>query len=1645
MNDSLNPHQPISEEHGTEDTGESPELPPSDAKLDGDVDDTDVVLDSTPSIAESDVLDDDDEEGQPDTPSSDVDDERVQQAKARRDRLGGSVDESITGITEELKDKEQARQTEFERRQISLTEIYRSDLEETRTQYVETQNYQQFVNDVFTRDGKHLKDSTRRIWLVAGAPGSGREITAVRLATDLMRLDPVDRAQSVYLYVDRDRTLQEIAAERNLPAKGVIIFKNEFDNGRLSADALTSRISGIEADLAHRGVFFIFTVSTQPGKFPIDEITGRYSILFTEEPDRTQIFLRLVDKYFRNADFDEPGAEELRAFVEKEPSILVSYRAVELDREFRQPAHRGDPSALIAALRAGKMQSLQAQRAWFEGLENFNYKLYALFVVLFDGLDIAWLDEIYELAVTQLREMGMDGEGQFIDPRRIGQHIMDANLQLRRRGTRIDFIDASYREVVQRQIENHQRMLWALADNFISTIRGISEQYDQVRRHLNRLNRRSDKADTFQQTRRQAIGRDLDNMRRLRDVIAVALAKLGVFHLDRLRQKLNDLARDPNSFVVLTSSVTLADIAVNSEFHPFVLDILSDWTHSGNFDYKWAATVSISRVYEYVARAFDLPDDPQVLLDDSDQRKADARKLLTALGGLLEDLARNHATYAPAVMEQAKDAITHTVVTQLADQLNQLVQEGATQGNIEQQALTLYQAAEPDERIALALAIIPDAEKQVLADVEKAFRRLVDSWSDQIRLSVVNAISYIAITRPSDMIELVERWVSGENNEDPVWQSGYMALNRLFQHTKGLDMVLLEKRGFPLLRTFPTLLRLRRPYLTGLLELLKALTYTDSSQSAQQEQHAEVAALLNQDPLTTALQTTLQWYSKATALLEDEDEDDDPEDDVTLDPRRELIEQRAMRWEEQVYPKLLIAVNYATAEQRDQFRQAIIRDWLTDEHAESERVHRVAHALIARSHVMDGVVIDLPQAPRRGVLIVDTVLDDATRRKAFQLAQTLCTMVPLQIMILGDNRRVYREGGRGAAQSDGFQHFTVADLTGRSSYRRPALIMPLVQPRRADGREAPTPDDTCFIVICTGREISDLPDFFATLPVPTPKQVSRDNIFARQAHEDSPAAAQLWEWADRLCIISSVSQPIPEAARNQVSVVPLDGFGYAYSLVERQIGKLLRRVITPDQMRAEIAPYLRLSTVPSTKSELEPLISNWLTRLESIEYTHPRNDASLTIAWLLLALARESQKGCEDAISIIEAMLARSDAATVKHEHQMGMACARLLFNFFKTNLDQLIQSQHGALLRLLPAFNRAARDYSDLLPIWEVLITWAEDDHWLALLQPTSEANSTESDGNKLFESIGSLNEQNARAARRWLNRYDRLPEFLELFMDIGKPIDEFIALIRAAHTYRVGISAHGALDKRRQKPTKPPLTEPHLSRLLSFIPEVLDRDTPELRVLEWQIEQIKAHRQSISTLGERDVLLQAVRNSNILVQRLRDQLSMRLAGQLPELTGDEVAYGIIIVQSDHKDMVKKARDLARAFVQLRRQRELRTIMLTLHRIGSGDLLQSFRKSLPKADAFISDSQKRLPLIGPALDRYRDEQIAFVIVLSDKAVLDYDDWGEQNSWDDRLWTIRTTRSRWQPLRGEHLDIREDAEEIMAQIANGIKIRMKTI
>jgi len=1584
----------------------------------------------------------------------------VEQAQETRRQFDENLNEATEQVDQDQKNQERARTAEFERRRISISRIDKADLERVSRLYVKPSTYATFAAEVFTQDLKRLKSKNARIWLVVGTSRSGRVMTAIHLALDLKELEKVDRAESVWIYTDSDRTLQDIAAERNLPPKSVIIFENVFDRGRMSPDALLSQVSSLNTDLKQRQVHFIFTVPNKDESFPFQDLVGRYPIFYAAQPDLIEVFNRLVDSYFDEMYYPEEN-KRLKALSSNVSAFQAPRRAADIDYGFR--LHGADAADLEAWLLGKEYQVSQATRNWFEKLPNFNYKLYALLVVLFEGLDLVWLDQIYEASVAQLRGMGMDGDDQFIDPRRIGRHALESTLQLRRRGNQIDFIDDIYRSEVQRQIENNQRLLWTLVDSFIEVVKTMNQSFIDTRKQHSKLHRRkAAQDDPLLRRRLNAAAQDMDNIRHLRDVIATALANLGVFHVERLRDKLDELAASDQAFVVLTASGILAHVARQGDHHDMVIDVLSDWVRRGDFDSMWAAAASISRVYEAVAQERALPEvDTQAVVtarQETDRNKDAARELLVEMGRLLEELARNYDKYDELYEKQKRDAITLAILNQLADEFAQLIQDGVRSGNLPSEFLSAYQAATPEERVHLAINTIPDAAQQVEKKVKTLFQTLYDSWRDQVRLGVINAVAYIAMTRPIEMIRLAESWVSGDNNNDPVWEIGYMALNRLFEQTNNLDAVLLEKRAFPLLRSFSTLMRIRRPPITGLMELLKALEHDEMVVEEQQQQHLDVTHLLTSDPLSTALRSSLNWYLKAIEMLEQQDVDEekelsgDVEISVVSSPDKailSLVEKRSEIWEAQVYPELLKAINHATSEQRDQFRQAIIDEWLVPEHEYFDRVRRVAHALIARSHVMDGLVMDLPQAQRLGVLVVDGAGDEAAINRMFALAQRLSALVPLCIMKLGDARKQYLEGFWNAdyASLENQHYLTTSDLS-QQGHRRPALLMPLLQPRDLSKRGMIAADTTYFVMVYATNPIADLSDFFETLPSASAAIPVTGNVFAQKRQEQAiQTEEQNWSWSGKLFIVSNQSQAIPAAARIHVSHISASAVNYAYRLLERQVTKMLHQMTTPTQMWDNIEAYLGLP-IPSTAEELKPHIAHWLSLLNDIQHTHPRDDASLTIAWVLLALSREGRSGCQDAIAIIESMLqieGERDDKVFSH-HQMGMACARMLFNFYNAYPAQLTVEEHSSLLRLLPAFNRAARDYSDLISIWEVLITWAQSSAWLTLFQPRSEVDEEETDGSKLFESITTLEESQARAARVWLERYDRLPEFWELFSDLGKSVDEFIGLILRTHVYRQEINKYTKTkgkQTRKQPSLQAPLAEPHLTRLLSFIPQDLERDSVEVGVLDWQIEQLSLYQRELLTTGRKELLLQQARNMQTLAERLRDRLSRRLAGELPKLSEAEKLFGIIVVQGDHRKLSAKAAELAKMFATIRSEKRLTEVVLTIHREGSQDLVRFVRKLTKRKENDLYDGRKRLPLLGPALDRYNDAKVGFVIVLSEKLVLDYDDWGDREGWGERLWTIRPANAQWQPSRGEHLDLNESSDVIMEQISDRITQRMR--
>lgn len=1550
---------------------------------------------------------------------------------------------------EEARNEEkEARESEFNRPRIRLTPLSDGDLATVRTLYVAPESYEVFCNEVFitTIGGRKSVsgNADKRVWLVAGSSGSGRVMSATRLALELLEAEG-EHAESVLLYESKDYDLLEIAAGENLPAKSVIIFNDVFKRGRMSPHALFSPLGKVEGELKRRQVWLIFTVQEASQEFLLQDLEGRYPIFKAEQPNLTDVYVRLVEYHFSSDEYADEN-KRLLDLLERVPDALQPpRRAAHIEYWFRK--HRNQVAELEACILNAKYEAATAVRDWFEGLPNLNYKLYGLLVVLFDGLDETWLDQIYESSVIHLRDTGMIQAEQFVDPRQLGREALESHLRLQRRGDQLSYEEERYWAEVKRQILNYQRLLWTLVGEFQAVVEGMNENYLITRRQQSRLQRRvkgNIEKNTPLRRRLNATNQRMDDIRHLRDVIAAAIAKIGGFHLRRLRGILDELAHNKDAFVVLTASMILAELAVEGEQSDFVMDVLHDWAQSQDFDLMWAASVSVSRVYERVVRRTGqaLSEDVAPTNRVAEQRRA----LLEQLGELLAEVANSYSQYDHDLWNKRCRQIEEDILSlsSLRESLTQQIQAAVEAGALPDSFLTTYQAAPPEAQVQQALSVLPTERAAIARFIERECEKQHESWCDQIRLSVVSTVAYIASIHPADMASLVQSWLDNHTKDEAVMEVSYMALNRLFQQTNHLEAGLLERRAFPLLRLLKSLLQSKRPSLTGLIEQLRGLLHDESVSNEQQEAHREVVELLNKDPLRTALGAILQWYhtsvALAKALEEDSEESDTPLDDEEVSPGQgadqALAHARAALWESKVYPELLKAINLATPEQRQRFRDMLVAVWLVEEHEESAMVRRIARALLARSHIMDGTVVDLPQRERFGLFITDGAGDEAERTKLFNLVQHLTGLTPLHIMRLGHASFQRIEGVPTASEEQ--PPLLATDLVSRG-HRRPPLLMPLLSPTMGAAAPPLEAARVHFIAVRTSTPIPDLPDFFDTLPAPPPESVRPKNIFHRTPAPSAPEGGSAgWEWDQKLFLLSPQPTSLPSSMRERL--IPISDLNLPLLLLlQRQIPKTLHQ-ISPAEMWRDLEQYIQ--TLPPRNLEaLQAKLKEWLPLLNDIQHTHPRDDVALTIAWTLLVFSRER---CDEAVSAIEGLLRDEDADDAAlPNHQMGMACARMLFNFYAADPEHLSVTTHEALLKLLPAFNRAARDYTDLIPVWSVLLRWAQSKDWLATLLAPAGTEAEEEEPGHLMDSVDQLKAPDARAMQKWLERYNRLPDFVALFLAVGKPIKAFRETLLEAIAYREAKKQGRKQPQGKWVKQHPlPLPEPHLQSLLSFVPDDLTSTNPELEQLFWYLNQVGELAWESRSLKEREEYEERVRNMQTLAQRLRERLGRRLTGKLPAFTKKETCYGVVLVQGNHKQLTAKAVEVAYRFAMLRREARLfHEVVLTVHRLGSQELVRHIRKQAKRNDKELLDATARFSLMGPALDRYTNEEVGFILVLSDSPVLDFDDWAETEGWAERMWIMRPASSKWQPSQGEQVGLDEKIEMVLEQIAGRITRR----
>ncbi|HEX3046623.1 MAG TPA: hypothetical protein VHY08_17840 [Bacillota bacterium] len=201
---------------------------------------------------------------------------------------------------------------------------------------------------------------------------------------------------------------------------------------------------------------------------------------------------------------------------------------------------------------------------WFNGLSQ-NAKVYAMLVVLFDGVIRIPLEEIYINAVHYLKEKGVSN---LEDPRNIGLDDIFEKIKAQENEAHlVDFRNKTFREEVYRQIPSHRPLLWTLIDMIIDSIDIYKErEYWEFRKSL-----------------------------------GIAIGRLGIYYKHKLGPILENLARNEHGGVIAVIGYILDEICRSSNEQSYVMDLLKKWVDSGEPDLMWAAAASIWRVYDGLA------------------------------------------------------------------------------------------------------------------------------------------------------------------------------------------------------------------------------------------------------------------------------------------------------------------------------------------------------------------------------------------------------------------------------------------------------------------------------------------------------------------------------------------------------------------------------------------------------------------------------------------------------------------------------------------------------------------------------------------------------------------------------------------------------------------------------------------------------------------------------------------------------------------------------------------------------------------------------------------------------------------------------------------------------------------------------------
>lgn len=334
-------------------------------------------------------------------------------------------------------------------------------------------------------------------------------------------------------------------------------------------------------------------------------------------------------------------------------------------------------------------------------------------------------------------------------------------------------------------------------------------------------------------------------------------------------------------------------------------------------------------------------------------------------------------------------------------------------------------------------------------------------------------------------------------------------------------------------------------------------------------------------------------------------------------------------WDQRVHKALLITVARATNEYRAQLADLIAEEWAGGD----ATIDRIAHSVVARARLLDGVPVDVYSGDQ-GVILVDST-HPARRRGGMgtRLARlvdiNLAAMIPIVTRALGfvQPRPKLTDGASPAA--------TLAPIS------TPRLMVPVLE-RCLDS-------ESLLVLVLTWGPILDLEDTY-----------------------DGP-------WSAKLLIGALGTTPeLPEAINRVVVPLRFDQQATVNQVVEAARVHVIRHLAKRDAATwwQQVSPLLQLETpdLALTDEQLEA----WIADLEQ-PYMDPSADPLraliATTCWLATA-------DLEQCVKRLTAWIARDDACS----QQAGLATARALLYLFGSADPVPHVETHSALLQLVMA-----------------------------------------------------------------------------------------------------------------------------------------------------------------------------------------------------------------------------------------------------------------------------------------------------------------------------------------------------------------------